>query len=134
VPSVGNPLRSPIVFGARKTGEADVGEAWQLMRRALPPVTVVSRVQVDRVASDGAVPVGLTWLLFVAGTRQTVLATWPDDSPGAVSLMLGFHRALSALNAAPPSKALRQAILPLLATKYRHPFYWANYAVIGTRD
>jgi CHAT domain-containing protein len=101
------------------------------MRGALPPVSVVSRVQVDRVGGDGAVPVGLSWMLFVAGTKNAVLATWPDDSPAAASLMLGLHRGLAALKPVPASRALRQAILPLLATKYRHPFYWANYMVIG---
>ena len=46
--------------------------------------------------------------------------------------MTGLHRALSRPGAeVPVSKALRQVILPLLATPYRHPFYWANYAVIG---
>ncbi len=133
VPSVGSPMHSPIVFAGKKTGEANVGEAWQLMKTQLPPITIVSRVQVDRVAGDGTVPVGLSWMFFVAGTRHAVLATWPDDSPGAVSLMLGLHRALAAPGSAPTTvgKALRQAILPLLATKYRHPFYWANFAVIG---
>jgi CHAT domain-containing protein len=42
-----------------------------------------------------------------------------------------LHRGLAALKPVPASRALRQAILPLLATKYRHPFYWANYMVIG---
>jgi CHAT domain-containing protein len=124
-------MRSPIVFAAKKTGEADVGEAWQLMRGQMPRTTVVSRVQVDRVSGEGAVQVGLSWILFVAGTKNAVFATWPDDSPAALSLMQGLHRALGATTPAPASKALRQAILPLLATKYRHPFYWANYAVIG---
>ena len=46
--------------------------------------------------------------------------------------MLGLHRNLTRpAVAAGPARALRQAILPLLGTKYRHPFYWANYAVFG---
>ena len=133
VPNAASPLRSPIVFAVQKDGQADVVEAWELIRDTMPRVTVVSRVQVDRVASEGTVPVGLSWAFFVAGTKTMVMATWPDDSPAAVSLMLGLHRSLSrsATGLIPPGRALRQAILPLLATKYKHPFYWANYAVIG---
>ena len=133
VPNAASPMRSPIVLSTRKTGEADVIEAWELMRWAMPPVAVVSRVHVDRVAGEGTLPVGLIWVFFVGGTKTAVMATWPDDSPAAVSLMLGLHRNLARPAAAPvlPARALRQAILPLLATKYRHPFYWANYAVLG---
>jgi CHAT domain-containing protein len=133
VPNAASPMRSLIVLSTRKTGEADVVEAWELMRWAMPPVAVVSRVHVDRVGGEGTLPVGLSWVFFVGGTKTAVMATWPDDSPAAVSLMLGLHRNLARPAAAPvlPARALRQAILPLLATKYRHPFYWANYAVLG---
>jgi len=133
VPNAVTPLRSPIVFSIDKTGEADVVEAWELMRTPMPPLAVVSRVNVDRVGSDGTVPVGLSWMFFAAGAKTVVLATWPDDSPAALSLMLGLHRNLSrpGTTAIGAGSALRQAILPLLAGKYRHPFYWANYAVIG---
>lgn len=132
-PNAASPLRSPIILSVAKSGEADVLEAWELMRAPMPPLTVVSRVHVDRVGGDGTVPVGLSWVFFVAGTKTAVLATWPDDSPAAVSLMLGLHGNLArpGAGAVGASRALRQAILPLLATKYRHPFYWANYAVIG---
>jgi tetratricopeptide (TPR) repeat protein/CHAT domain-containing protein len=133
VPNAVTPMRSPIVFSIAKSGEAEVVEAWELMRAAMPPLAVVARVHVDRVGSDGTVPVGLSWVFFAAGTKTVVLATWPDDSPAAVSLMLGLHRNLSrpGTTAIGAGSALRQAILPLLAGKYRHPFYWANYSVIG---
>jgi CHAT domain-containing protein/tetratricopeptide (TPR) repeat protein len=133
VPNAVTPLRSPIVLATAKTGEADVAEAWELMRLPMPPLAVVSRVHVDRVGSDGIVPVGLSWAFFVAGSKTAVLATWPDDSPAAMSLMLGLHRSLARPGAGSvgAARALRQAILPMLAGKYAHPFYWANYAVIG---
>ncbi len=133
VPSAASPLRSPIVFSVDKAGQADIVEAWEMMRVGLPRVAVVSRVQVDRVGADGQVPVGLSWVFFVAGVRTAVLATWPDDSAGALMVMSGLHRGLATAGSVPgaQSKALRQAILPMLATKYKHPFYWANYWVIG---
>ena len=133
VPSPASPMRSPIVLAAQQNGPADIIEAWELMNGVIPPVTIVSRVQAERVGGEGSVPVGLSWVFFVGGTRTAVLATWPDDSPAAVMLMLGLHRNLSQTGPSPAtaSEALRRAILPLLATKYKHPFYWANYAVIG---
>jgi CHAT domain-containing protein len=134
VPSAASPMRSPFVLAAPDAGE-EVLEAWELTTRPLPPVTVLSRVQAERVGGEGEVPVALAWLLFVGGTKTTVLATWPDDSTATMNLMLDLHRKLIAPTAAKPasaSRALRQAILKLLATpQYTHPFYWANYAVLG---
>ncbi len=52
----------------------------------------------------------------------------------STELMVAFHKNLTDPEGAVISKAeaLRQAELQLLATKrFRQPFYWASFAVIG---
>jgi CHAT domain-containing protein len=132
VPSVASPMRSLFVLGKKGDGQADVLEACDFLGDALPPLIVVSRVQSERLTGEGQVPIGVAWVFLATGTHAVVFPTWPNDSPGAVSVMTGLHRALARPGApAAASTALRQAILPLLATQYRHPFYWANFAIIG---
>jgi CHAT domain-containing protein len=135
VPSAASPVYSPFVLAAKPAGE-DVVEAWELMETRLPETVVISRVQSQRTAGEARVPVALGWLFFVSGSRTLILPSWPDDSAGAVTLMLNLHRALAAPRAKPigAAAALRQAVRQMLATPaYKHPFYWANYSVIGAR-
>lgn len=87
--------------------------------------------------SHGEGLIGLTWVLFAAGTPTTVASQWKVDSRSTTELMLAFHEALKpgmlATNSEPgTAKALRQAALKLIRQeRYRHPFYWAGFVVVG---
>lgn len=83
-------------------------------------------------AGEGVI--GLTWALFVAGSPTTVVSQWKVSSASTADLMLEFHRQVLANNPAPVSKAraLQQASLKLLKTgRYKHPFYWAGFVIVG---
>ena len=86
-------------------------------------------------AGEGVI--GMSWALFVAGVPTTVASQWKVDSASTTSLMIDFHRRLTMQRANPKSKeakaeALRQAALELLRSeRYRHPFYWAGFVMIG---
>jgi CHAT domain-containing protein len=84
-------------------------------------------------AGEGVI--GMSWALFVAGVPTTVASQWKVDSETTMSLMIDFHRRLTMRTAnARQSKAeaLRQASLGLLRNeRYRHPFYWAGFVMIG---
>ena len=86
-------------------------------------------------AGEGVI--GMSWALFVAGVPTTVASQWKVDSASTTMLMIDFHRRLTARPAkgrAPEAKAesLRKAALGLLKTdRYRHPFYWAGFVMIG---
>jgi CHAT domain-containing protein len=81
--------------------------------------------------------IGMSWALFVAGVPTTVASQWKVDSASTTSLMIDFHRRLTMRRANAKSKemkaeALRQAALGLLRSeRYRHPFYWAGFVMIG---
>jgi len=62
-----------------------------------------------------------------------VASQWKVDSASTTSLMIDFHRRLTTRNAKESkAEALRQAELGLLRSeRYRHPFYWAGFVMIG---
>jgi CHAT domain-containing protein len=79
--------------------------------------------------------IGLSWALLAAGASSAVLSQWEVDSTSNTALMIAFHERLlkgeSLINSAP--EALRGAALELLKdSRYRHPFYWAGFVVMGS--
>jgi CHAT domain-containing protein/Tfp pilus assembly protein PilF/ketosteroid isomerase-like protein len=86
-------------------------------------------------AGEGVI--GMSWALFVAGVPTTVASQWKVDSASTTSLMIDFHRRLTtrrvnAKSGEGKAEALRQAELGLLRSeRYRHPFYWAGFVMIG---
>ena len=86
-------------------------------------------------AGEGVI--GMSWALFVAGVPTTVASQWKVDSASTTDLMIDFHRRLTtrpanAKSKAAKAEALRQASLKLLRSeRYRHPFYWAGFVMIG---
>jgi CHAT domain-containing protein len=74
--------------------------------------------------------IGLSWAFFVAGCPTTVASQWKVDSASTTELMLSFHR--NVRKGQSKAAALRSAALTLLdGNRYRHPFYWAGFVVIG---
>ncbi len=75
--------------------------------------------------------IGMSWALFVAGVPTTVASQWKVDSASTTSLMIDFHRRLTKSKLT-KAAALREAELGLLRSeRYRHPFYWAGFVMIG---
>ena len=79
--------------------------------------------------------IGMSWALFIAGTSTTVASQWKVDSASTARLMIDFHRNLqseSGSSQASPAEALRRAAIKLMADpKYRHPFFWSGFVVVG---
>ena len=86
-------------------------------------------------AGEGVI--GMSWAFFVAGVPTTVASQWKVDSASTTSLMIDFHRRLTSVGANGKAKetraeSLRQAALVLLRSdRYRHPFYWAGFVMVG---
>jgi CHAT domain-containing protein len=72
----------------------------------------------------------MSYALFVAGCRATVVSQWQVKSGSTALLMAHFYPQLE--RGAATSQALRQAALALLKDpRYRHPFYWAGLILMG---
>lgn len=74
--------------------------------------------------------IGLSWAFLAAGCPTTVVSQWKAQSAATAKLMIEFHRQLS--RGASKPVALQRAQLVLRNDpRYRHPFYWAPFVVIG---
>jgi CHAT domain-containing protein len=75
---------------------------------------------------------GRFWWL---GVPTMVASQWKVDSASTAALMINFHTRLKddTLNAkSTKALALRQASLDLMRDpRYRHPFFWASFIMIG---
>ena len=131
-----NPLYSQIVLAQPDAQSKEDGllEAWEVMQLNLrAQVVVLSACETGRGrigAGEGVI--GLTWAFFVAGAPTTVVSQWKVDAASTSELMQEFHRHLQARDGLAKAEALRAAALKLMQNpKYRHPFYWASFSLIG---
>jgi CHAT domain-containing protein len=84
--------------------------------------------------SPGEGVIGMSWAFFVAGTRSMVVSQWRVNSASTSQLMKNFYQSLARRrDRGNKSEALREASIRLLKdTRYRHPFYWAGFVLLGT--
>ncbi len=131
-----NPLYSYILMRAGN-GEDGYIEAREILDLNLnASLVVLSACETGRGGFRyGEGVVGLSWALMVAGAPATVVSQWKVDSAGTTEFMLAFHRALRQGTSRPfagKAAALRSAALRLSAdSAYRHPYYWAGFALVG---
>ena len=131
-----SPLNSYVLLSRGKGTEEDgLLEAREIMGLDLrADLAVLSACETARGrfgAGEGVV--GLSWALFVAGCQTAVVSQWKVASESTSDLMLEFHRRLR--SGGPKDAALQRAALKLLADRrYRHPFYWAGFIVVGVVD
>ncbi|HKR02828.1 MAG TPA: CHAT domain-containing protein, partial [Pyrinomonadaceae bacterium] len=134
-----NPLYSRLLLASSTDAEDGFLEAREILKLNLrADLAVLSACQTARGhVSGGEGLIGMSWALFVAGAPATVASQWKVDSAGTSRLMVDFHRFLSAQASAngrmaSKAEALRRAALKLLSDpKYKHPFYWAGFVVVG---
>jgi CHAT domain-containing protein len=132
-----NPLYSRLLLATESDSEDGFLEAREIMKLDLhADLAVLSACQTARgQVGSGEGLIGMSWALFIAGTSTTVASQWKVDSASTARLMIDFHRNLQSEKA--PSRtgtaeALRKAAIKLMADpKYRHPFYWSGFVVVG---
>ena len=131
-----SPMYSHVLLSqANNDGKEDgLLEAWEIMNLDLKAdLAVLSACETARGrigAGEGVI--GLSWALFVAGVPTTVVSQWKVLDMSTRELMVEFHRQLRTKPEQGKAEALRQASLKLLKQeKYRHPFYWAGFVLVG---
>jgi CHAT domain-containing protein/tetratricopeptide (TPR) repeat protein len=146
-----NPMYSSLVLspGPRSGGRGEDGllEAWEIFDLRLDAdLVVLAACQTARGrprAGEGMI--GMSWALAAAGSPATLASQWEVDSESTRRLMVEVHRGwLAGLSRA---EALRRAALAVRddrddrddrgyrgGERYRHPFYWAGFVLIGEGD
>ncbi len=134
-----NPLYSYLLLSRKEDDLEEDGilEAREILELDLnADMVVLSACETarGRIGSGEGV-IGMAWAFFVAGCRSTIVSQWKVDSEGTAKFMIGFYRALeSSRRAGKPSRsdALRAAALGMMKNvRYRHPYYWAGFVMIG---
>jgi CHAT domain-containing protein len=126
------PLYSGIVL-ARESGEDGLLEGREITRLGLQArlavLSACSTAQGKVRPGEGLI--GLSWAFLVAGCPTIVASQWRVPSASTARLMVDFHRELARGDAS-VAEALRAAQLRLMKDpKYRHPFYWSAFVVVG---
>ncbi|HEX4961256.1 MAG TPA: CHAT domain-containing protein [Thermoanaerobaculia bacterium] len=131
-----NPLYSSLVLSQQsREGEDGLLEAWEVLGLHLDAdLVVLSACETARgqpQAGEGMI--GMSWALAAAGSPATLASQWEVDSASTSKLMTGFHRGWR--EGLGKAEALRQAALAVRRQeRYRHPFYWAAFVLVGRGD
>lgn len=129
-----SPMHSYLLLASGNSKSEDgYLEAGELMQMDLgADLVVLSACETARgkyAAGEGII--GFSWALFAARCRTQVVSQWKVDSAATRVLMRDFHRNVRA-DRAQAASALQKSIVSMLKTqKYRHPFYWAGFVVLG---
>ena len=80
---------------------------------------------------DTRAALGLAGTAVQSGARSTIATLWPVNDESSAVLIQRFYESLTQKDSS-KGDALRQAQLSLLKDpRYRHPFYWAAYILVG---
>jgi CHAT domain-containing protein len=132
-----NPLYSRLLLTSSNGSDDGFLEAREIMKLDLhADLAVLSACQTARgTFSPGEGLIGMSWAFFIAGTSTTVVSQWKVDSASTARLMVSFHRAWQGFDKPAPvnkAEALRRSAMNLMSDpKYRHPFYWSGFVVVG---
>lgn len=137
-----SPMYSFLLLSGDPAGDAEADgrlEAWEIVDLELPfEVVVVAACEtaLGRVA-PGEGLIGLSWAFFLAGSPRTVASLWKVDAASTSDLMVAFHRRFREgltrdVQRPGAAASLREGALSLLRSeRYRHPFHWAGFIVVG---
>ena len=124
---------SSLVLSSDSASEDGLLEAREIVGLELGAETVVlSACDTGKSGTRGSRDpvVGWSWAFLAAGCRTTVVSQWKAQSAATATLMIEFHRRLA--RGQSEAEALRGAQLVLRRDpRYRHPFYWAPFIVVG---
>jgi CHAT domain-containing protein len=134
-------MYSRLVMSQSSVGEHEDGmlEAWEVMKLELnAEMVILSTCDTARGrVAGGEGMIGLAWAFVVAGCPTTVVSQWAVEVNSTAELMVEFHKVLKPgfegrNSGVSKAGALRKAVLKLMGSpRYRHPFYWAQFVVIG---
>jgi CHAT domain-containing protein len=132
-----SPLYSHVTLSPPEEGGNGDGllETWEIMKLNLQADLIVfsaTDIAYDRTSPGDAIT-GLSWSMFIAGCPASLVSRWRGEPSATGVLMSEFHRELqSSLRTASRARALQVATLRILrGGQYRHPYFWAGFALVG---
>ncbi|HEY9652187.1 MAG TPA: CHAT domain-containing protein, partial [Coleofasciculaceae cyanobacterium] len=82
---------------------------------------------------DKRAALGLAGVAVKAGARSTLATLWVVDDRSTADLMIEFYKQLNENPTISKAEALRLAQLSFIqkADKFREPYYWAPFILVG---
>ena len=100
------------------------------------PIELLALSACQTAEGDDRAPLGLSGAALKARAGAALGTLWPVADEAATQLMTGFYAGLSATPGHPPptkAHALQSAQRRLLAEpRFRHPYYWAAFILVGS--
>lgn len=132
LPDQWSPMLSQVPLAGENGDALYVYELYRL-RWLQPRLVVLSACRTraeDNYDREGAM--GVSRPFEAAGIPLIVASLWPVDTIATSDLMIAFHRARKQQGRR-TIEALKTAQMEMLgsANKYRHPYYWAAFIVVG---
>ncbi|HBY76662.1 MAG TPA: hypothetical protein DEG47_06595, partial [Cyanobacteria bacterium UBA11148] len=82
-------------------------------------------------AGDNRAALGLAGVAVRSGARSTLATLWSVDDQSTSFFMVEFYKILTQ-SSVTKAQALRHAQLILLEQpRFRHPYYWAPFVLVG---
>jgi CHAT domain-containing protein len=95
------------------------------------PVQMLVLSACETAAGDDRAALGLAGIAVKAGARSALATLWSVSDVASTQLIGDFYEGLSKTGES-KAEALRQAQLVLLSDRrYRHPYYWSPFLLIG---
>lgn len=134
-----SPMYSLLAFAGDNRVEQEGSAMWlkDIMQLNLRTDLVVLSAagQASGPAGPGPALMGMSWAWFVAGSPATIINQGPVESENSIEFLGELYRGVTAGRSRAPrltkSEALRAAAMKLLGTSHRHPYYWADFKLIG---
>jgi len=134
------PLRSKLILAAghvrNESEESGVLQAYEIYKSSLPATRLVvlssCETGVGRYYRGEGI-MGLSRTFIAAGVPLVVASLWPVDSDATANLMIAFHRLRKTENLS-TAEALQRAQQDMANgedPRYRHPYYWASFTLVG---
>jgi CHAT domain-containing protein len=79
--------------------------------------------------SQGDELIGLTRAFLYAGAPSVIVSLWSVDSKSTEELMIDFYKRLK--NGDDKATALQGAQKMIMEQKQSHPYYWAEFILVG---
>ncbi|MBD2663670.1 hypothetical protein B6N60_01453 [Richelia sinica FACHB-800] len=110
----------------------DLGQLLQSRdQNSRTPIELLVLSACQTAKGDKRAPLGLAGVAVRSGARSTLASLWPVDDESTSEFMVEFYTQLSKSKLT-KAEAVRMAQLKLLKQpKFKHPFYWSPFVLVG---
>jgi len=125
-----NPNLSVLLFAPKNNSTVDMYGSDIYSLHINPELLVLSACETGKgKISEGEGIIGISRAFIYVGTKNLLISLWQVSDISTKNLMINFYRAL--IKEKNYAKALQQAKISLINSKFNNPYFWAAFILIG---